>query len=277
MTPPPDAATTSSLGPPQVPAFAILMRALGGVGGGLVGTALILVISLLASSVLQSALGAQASEDGVHPLFVFVFLAMIFLSSATANLLGPLFIGLSEREKYRHLSTTLYQIFIANVVILILVAPLYVLMAGLNLKMVAAVAALHIVLSTFSSALILEIIADYRYALLGVYSTVLAVLVSSGISFLFYSLFKANPSFLLFPILPLLWFSIGFFNGLLGFLYGWIYKLYGTDFLSSAITYGADQEWISEKEEAQLEMEAEAKADARKNDEGAAFLNKTVK
>ncbi|KKT74451.1 MAG: hypothetical protein UW70_C0054G0003 [Candidatus Peregrinibacteria bacterium GW2011_GWA2_44_7] len=264
----------STFGPPPVNGLNILLRALSGLGGGIIGTGLILIISLLASGILQSALQTENGDGTVHPLFVFVFLAMIFLGSTTTNLLGPLFMGLSDREKYKRLSTSLTQIFIANIVIFILVVPIYVIVAGMNIKMIASVAALQVIVSSFSSALILEIIANYRYALLGVYSTAFAVVISSGLNFIFYSIGPDNPTFLLFVALPLIWLCIGLFNGLLGWVYGGVYKLYGTDFLSSTIKYGADQSWLSEAEEQQQQLDAEQHIQAKKEDEGATFLNK---
>src|SRR3989339_2200358 len=133
--------SNSDFGPSQIGGLEIVLRTLGGLGGGIIGTGLIFLISILGSGIFPAVFGETSSDGTVHPLFVFLFLAMVFLGSATANLLGVLFIGLSNREKYAHLSTTLVQIFILNIVILILVAPVYMIVAGLNIEMIAFVAA----------------------------------------------------------------------------------------------------------------------------------------
>ena len=258
----------TDLGPKPVPILNVFLRALGGLGGGVIGTGIILAIAFLGASVLSSALG-ESIDGTVHPLFVFVFIAMIFLGSTAANLLGPLFIGLTDRDKYSRLNTTLYQVFIANLVILIVTAPVYMIVSSLKVESIASVAALQVVVSAFVSALILEVIADYRYALLGVYSTALSVLVSAGVFFFFYSVSSGQPIILLFLALPTIWLSIGLFSGLLGLVYGWIYKMYGVDFLSSAIKYGGDQKWTSDEEDAEME-ESREKA---KDDAGAKFLD----
>lgn len=263
----------NTLGPRSVGLFAIILRTLGGLGGGVVGTGLIVVIAFLGASILNTAL-TPTSDGAVHPLFVFVFMAMMFIGSLAANILGPLFIGLSDREKYRNISTTLYQIFIANMVILVVMAPIYMIVAGLQVESIASVAALEVVVSAFVSALILEVIADTKYALLGVYSTAFSILVSAGLYFLFYTLASEQPMFLLFLALPVIWVSIGLFSGLLGYLYGWIYKLYGVDFLSTAVSYGQDVKWESEEEEVEKEVEQEDAKQKKKDDSGAKFLER---
>lgn len=264
--------SADSLGPRPFSPFLLLLRTLAGLGAGLVGSGVIFVIALLGSGILQSALGT--SEDGtLHPLFIFVFMAMMFVGSATANHLGSLFIALGDRDHYQRLSTTLTQIFVANLVILIALAPVYMIAAGLNTALLSSVAALQVIVSAFATALILEIIADYRYALLGVYSTAFAVLVSAGVYFLFYSISVQQPLILLLLALPVMWTSIGLFGGLLNFLYGWIYKLYGVDFLSGATVYGADERWETEEEETKREVEKIE----RSLDTGANFLGKMEK
>ncbi|MDP2624667.1 MAG: hypothetical protein Q8P27_00600 [Candidatus Peregrinibacteria bacterium] len=262
--------TPDPFGPRSIGIMAILLRMLGGLGGGIVGTGVIIAILFLGSSVLQTALG-DSGDGTVHPLFVFVFMAMIFLGSTTSNLLGPLFIGLSDRDHYKRLSTSLYQIFISNLVILIVVAPVYMVVSGLNVNMVVSVAALQLVVSAFASAMILEIIADYKYSLLGVYSTAFAVLVSAGVYFFFYTVSSGQALVLLFLALPLMWFSIGLFGSLLNFFYGWIYKLYGVDFLSSVTVYGEDERWTSDAEEEEIAEEKEVEHKGR-SETGADFL-----
>lgn len=275
MPPPPEPPTPENpadLGPRSIPLFLLLLRALAGLGAGLVGSGVIFAVALLGANVLQSALAVSgARTDGaLHPLFVFVFMAMMFVGSATSNILGPLFIGLSDREHYKRLSTTLTQIFVANVVILILLAPVYMVGAGLNTALLPSVAALQVIVSAFATALILEIIADYRYALIGVYGTVVAVLVSAAVYFLFYSISVEQPLILLLMALPVMWGSIGLFGGLMNLLYAWIYKVYGVDFLSGATVYGEDERWVSEEEEKQTELAAIE----RSTDTGASFLGK---
>ena len=262
---------TNDLGPRSISPLAILFRALAGLGGGVIGTGLIVVILFLGSGVLTSALGVDGGTE-IHPLFVFVFMAMMFIGSCAANVLGTLLIALTDKDHYKNTSTSIYQVFIANVVILIAMAPIYMIVSGLNVALLPAVAALQVVVSAFASSLILEIIANYRYALLGVYSTAFAVLVSTGVFFLFYSVSSEQPINLLFIALPVMWLSIGIFSGLFSFFYGLVYKLYGVDFLSTVVKYGADDEWVSDAEKEAIEKEQDA---SYGNAQGASFLERS--
>lgn len=262
-----------NLGPRPMVLSTLLLRALGGLGGGLLGTGLFVVIAFLGAGILGSAFGANTDGGTIHPLFVFVFLAMIFLGSCAANVLGPLFAGLADREKYTHLSSSLAQIFIANVVILVVVAPVYMIVSTFNPEFLTGVAALQILVSAFASALILEIVAQYRYALLGVYSTAFAVLASSGVYFLFYGFSSGNPLILLFIALPVIWLSITLFGGVLEWVYGLVYKLYGMDFLSSVMKYGRDVRWTTEAEDEATEEQHDVELTGRKEG-GADFLKR---
>lgn len=264
----------TNIGPRPIPFLTVLLRTFGGLGGGIVGTGLILVIAFLGSGILSSAFGVEGDTTEVHPLFVFVFLAMMFVGSCAANVLGPLFVGLVDREKYTHLASSLYQIFIANIVILIIVAPVYMVVASLKPELIGAVGALQVVVSAFASAMIFEIVASYRYALLGVYATAFSVLISSGVYFFFYGVSSSGtPIILLFVALPVMWTSIALFAGLLEWIYAWFYKVYGVDFLSSVMKYGADVRWISVEEENAQELE-QFKTVLGKKEGGADFLRR---
>lgn len=268
------AEATKTIGPRAVPFLTVLLRTFGGLGGGIVGTGLILVIAFLGSGILSSAFGVEGGDVEVHPLFVFVFLAMIFVGSCAANVLGPLFVGLVDREKYTHLASSLYQIFIANVVMLVVVAPVYMVVASLKPELIGGVAALQVVVTAFVSAMILEIVASYRYALLGVYATAFSALIASGVYFFFYGVSSSStPIILLFVALPVMWTSIALFGGLLEWVYAWFYKVYGVDFLSSVMKYGEDVRWISVEEEEKQELD-QFKTALGKKEGGAEFLNR---
>lgn len=263
----------NNVGPRPVPPLVLLLRAVGGIGGGVIGTAIVILISILGTGILQSALGSGSADGTVHPLFVFVFIAMMFLGSLTSNIFGPLFLGLSDRKKYIHLTTSLYQIFIVNLVILIVLVPVYMIVSGVKVELLSSVAALQVVVSAFISALILEIIADHKYALLGVYSTTFAILVSAGIYFFLYSASANQPLILLFLALPVIWGAIGIFSGLMGLIYEKIYHLYGVDFLSSEIKYGQDEAFGEELPAPEDEDDEEDQKNP-KDEAGADFLSK---
>ncbi|EKD47973.1 MAG: hypothetical protein ACD_65C00194G0002 [uncultured bacterium] len=239
--------TQTILGPRKVTLLMLGLRAVCGLGGGVMGTMVLLISVLLGASIFSG----FASEDGggtLNPLVVFVFMAVTFLSSCLSNTISCLLIGLTDKGKYKSLFSTLYQVFAINLAILILMAPVYIIVSGVSVEMMAYVAALQILVSIIASSLILEILSDAKYALLGVYSTVFGLIFASAINFALYIMAGQNTSILLFAALPVIWMMLGLMNGLVGMGYRFVYDAYGIDFLSKYIKYGRDEEVGQEEE-----------------------------
>ena len=87
--------------------------------------------------------------------------------------------------------------------------------------------------------LILEIISNYKYALVGVYGVTFAFLVSTGI---LVSLSRTSEEFYFIVFLaPLvIWLSIAIIHTFTTILYGWFARTYDKDFLSTQMVYGQD-------------------------------------
>ncbi|MFH1533348.1 MAG: hypothetical protein ABID64_00240 [Nitrospirota bacterium] len=257
--------TEPQIGPPKVTFLRFLMKLGAGIGGGVAGALILIVFFMLTASVLQPALQKSAEID-INPIFVFLVMAMMFLASCGANILGTLFLGLTDRERYIKLSSSIYQIFLINIVIFALTAPIYLMTANLGVGMMAFPAGLQIMLGAMASVLILEMVSDPKYSLLGVYSTIFAIFFASGLLFMIYQATEQINT-LLFGVLPIVWTSIGFMAGLIGMIYHGVYSTWGVDFLSQTVSYGDD---YGEKDEEPTEEEIVEAED----EEGADFLRK---
>lgn len=222
----------------------LVLKTFAGLGGGVAGMLILLLIFLGASTILQPAFNPEVlgTEGGdKNPLFIFVFIAMIFLTTLGANLLSSLFFTFVEHDKYSRTSTAMYQIFFVNLVIFALMTPLYLLFdARGQMDMTGFLAGFHVLISGLASVMILEIIGNLRYALVGVYGVVFSVLISTGISVGIYTFTGQNPTIVLFAGLPVLWTTIGFVTVITTMFYHWVVSLYGTDFLMSTTSYGKD-------------------------------------
>lgn len=229
-------------GTPPSPRFlTLVLKTLAGLGGGISGMLILLVIFLGASTILQSAFTPGASETGKNPLFVFVFMAMVFLASMGANILGSLFFTFIEHERYSRRATALYQIFFINLVIFAIMAPIYIVLdSGSLLDMIGFLAAFQVLLSALASVLILEIIGNLRYSLVGVYSVIFSMLASTAVIMLIYELSQRNNVVVLFAALPIMWTSLGFVTVAVEMFYHWLWTLYGADFLMINTEYGKD-------------------------------------
>jgi hypothetical protein len=239
-------------GPRKMSFFTLVLKTFAGLAGGIAGTLVLLLIFLLTSSILQPVLSpAEAQAQEISPLFIFVLMAMIFATSIVSSLMAPLLISYTERDRYTRVTTALSQIFVMNIVIFAFVAPIYLASSTSNLTLTAVAAGLQIILSSTAGALIMELIHDYHYSLISVYTTILGVLVATAISCFLYTALGAT--LLLFAILPLIWGFIGFFQGAIAMFYYWLYQNYGVDFLATSTSYGADYGIPDESEEEEEE------------------------
>lgn len=246
---------------PESTFLTLVLKTFAGFGAGLAGTLILLAIFLLGASILQPAFTGGV-EGEIHPLFIFVFMAMVFLTSLGSNIVGPVLFSFVQQNKYSRPTTAIYQIFIVNIVILAMMAPIYLLVFSLGLDLTAFLAGIHVMVAALASMMALEIIGNLRYALLGVYGMVFSILFATGIIFAFYQFTDRNLVILLFVTLPVLWTFIGFIGTIVEMLYSWLYRLYGSDFLASTTSFG--------REYGELEEEPEEKPDVT----GAEFLSK---
>lgn len=237
---------------PQSPSFlTLVLKTFAGLGGGIAGMLILLLIFLGASTILQPALNPELGLEmsGKNPLFIFVFMAMIFLTSLGANILGSLFFTFVEHEKYTRTQTVLYQIFFINLVAFVIMAPIYLLLDARGLlDMVGFLAGFHVLLTALASVMILEIVGDIRYALVGVYGVIFSLLISTGVIMVMYELSGRNPTIILFAALPIMWTSLGFVTVIVEMFYRWLYTIYGSDFLTSGASFGRDYGEAEEEE-----------------------------
>lgn len=215
-----------------------LLKLLAGLTGGIIGSLVLLLVFVLSASILNPILNPDVSEY-ISPIFIFFMLVMVFLASTLSDLLSTFLLGLVEREKYKNTSSTLYQNFIVHIIIFVLMVPVYFIASSINISTVVWVVALHIFVSAQVSALILEIVSNKRYALVGLYGVTFSILLSAATIFLFLSI-VGNANLLLFAALPIVWGSIAFTTSVVDMVYGWIVEIYDKDFLAADTLYGED-------------------------------------
>jgi hypothetical protein len=241
------------IGPERITFATFLLRILAGTTGGIVGGVVLLLIFIMASSVFEPIASFNEQVKHISPIFTFVIIIMVFLASTISNIGSTWLMGLVEKEKYTKISSAIYQVFIVSLIIFILMAPVYFITGAANPSITAYVIALHIILSAQASALIFELISNYKYSVVGVYGVTFSVLFSAGLLFSLASVL-GNPQLLLFVALPIVWGSVAFVGSIVNGLYGWIARTYDKDFLSSEEMFGDDYgEEVVEDEEPRAE------------------------
>lgn len=251
------------LGPADVSFATFLLKLIAGAAGGILGSLLLLLIFVLASSIMSPITNSANFGEYVSPIFVFILLMMVFLSSTVGNILSIWLLALTERSKYTRISSAIYQIFIISIVVFLLMVPVYFITASSDLRITAFAVALHIIITAQVSALILEIVSNPKYTLVGLYGVTFSIIVAAAVMF-FLSGIVESPQILLFAALPVVWGSIAFVQTVFTMLYGWIARTYDKDFLSTQTEYGDDY--------GEEEVEEEDKTPKAKDEEGGDFL-----
>jgi hypothetical protein len=230
-----------------------LFRIMASLAGGIVGSLVLVLFFILANTMLSPVL-SMAEDISIGPVFVFIVMIMIFLSTFLGNLTSTLLISFTDREKYKRRSTALTQIAVMSIIVVIFMLPVYFITSTIDISLVVYAVALHMILTVITSALTLEIVSNYRYSLVGLYGVTLAIIISSAILFIFARII-ANVAILLFVALPIIWVTMAFVQGLTMMVYASMAKLYDKDFLSTQTMYGDDYGKQVEEEIEELEIE----------------------
>jgi hypothetical protein len=194
----------------------IIYRIISGIMGGMIGSFFMFLIYGANLYFLQ---GANT------PLSVYLLIFMVFIGSLIANLLYGVFISLAHPEKYSNQSNMLWQVFIVNIFIFIVVFPFYIL-----IKDVRLIALFHLIFSALASNIIYEIFAkNGAYILTGIYGSFFGVIIIFVITYLIETtLFE---SLLVFIILPTLWCILTISTLFTEYMYSIVYKITNTPFL----------------------------------------------
>src|SRR3989338_8468026 len=127
---------------PRMSFSTFLLKILAGAAGGIGGSLVLLLIFVLASSILTPITEGHAELESVSPIFTFILMMMIFLSSTSGNIVSTWLMAISERDKYKRLSSAIYQIFIISMIIFVLMVPVYFITANSNIEITAYAVAL---------------------------------------------------------------------------------------------------------------------------------------
>lgn len=240
--------------PPKMGLATVLFRTIAGVFSGALGSAVIFLVIILTQSLIA---GVFDSDMSFNPVFIFIVLVMAFLSLQVAAIASTSLFAYIQSYKYTRLTSTLVQIFLINLLMFVVMIPAYVVVSQLDSEAIIYVGATHVVFSLIASTLIMEIMTQYRYAILSVYSTIASVMLA--ILIILFVQFSLS-DILIVPLmlmLPIAWGCIGLFLGLGEMAYNWVYETYGVDYLSLDTNYGMEYSEKVEEEDLDADIETE--------------------
>ena len=225
----------------------ILLRFFAGFGAGFAGAIVLGIVILLSWSIVGGTLappdtafnefGVRIDQMPTHPLFLHVVTLAVFLGAIVANV-GYVFLSTALEKRYDHRATVITHTFFGNLILLVLILPVYMIMSrSFGSSGIGLAGIIHVMLATLFTFFVLEIINQSKYLLVNVYGAIIGL-----VFFFFFAIWLAgnNPTVLAFLTLPLLVGFIALGNGIAESLYNWIYRIYGSDFLNIETRFGTD-------------------------------------
>ena len=196
--------------------------------------------TLTATSSPQNEFGINISTKPSHPLFLSIITLAIFLGTLVSSLFYVFLTTLVE-EKYDFRSTALTHVFFANLWVLFLILPVYLVMNSfLGPDGAKTAGLLHGIIMAVFSFFVLEILNNKKYLLVNLYGLIVGFILFAICATLI--LISQNRTILVFLSFPLLFGFLGAGNSLMEIFYSWLYQIYGVDFLNSEKGFYGDYE-----------------------------------
>lgn len=234
----------SSIGPRVITNYHIITRTVAGLFGGIAGTIVMVITLLLASNLFKNGntqaateLSQNASAITKSEINIFILMAGAFLSSLAGNIMAFLGFSLFDHEKYTRVVSTIVQLMIVNLLVFVFIAPAYLVLSTAKLSNVSFLVGAHIILATLLCIFVSEVINNTRYVLVGFYGAMFGILMGIGAELLV--ALKSSEQMigiLVLTMLPVTLATMGFFSSIFEMFYGWIYRLYGIDWLGTFVS-----------------------------------------
>lgn len=158
-------------------------------------------------------------------IFPFILSFTTFIATIIVSSLTYYFLTISEPTKYKKTIIHFWQISFYSILLYIFIVPVYIYTWMQNYNNIMYVFIIHILLLSFWTYIILEVMNNFRYILVWLYASFSGLILSGFVSIYIFSIFSDSYAKLisLLLILPLVNSLITFFKWLFEFLY---YKYY---------------------------------------------------
>ena len=210
------------IGPTRIPLSSVGLMALGSATAGFFGGVLIFAVFFIfigKTNAFKEVYPFLYSLIGLFPVFATVCLTYFFQH-------------LIQGYKYKQNLVIFGQLSVFAVLLYIFMTPMYLVTnSDAQRTMIFFV---HVLLSVFGSSLLVELLASYRYVLIGVYGSIVGLLVAifgSVCIFVYSSTESVNNLYILIGSILLINFSVHTFRALFEFAYANLSLSSGTDYL----------------------------------------------
>lgn len=159
---------------------------------GFIGSIIILLIVVVSSKIINIPAtfeNARLAGGTTNPIFPFMLSFITFVATLVTQLIHTKLLAMIDGEKYTSNAEIYGQIGIFSIILYLCLTPIYIYLGMQNYDNIFIIFIAHVLLFGFGSSLILELLNNYRYILIGFYGNFIALCISSSIILLlFYSL-----------------------------------------------------------------------------------------
>ena len=223
---------------PETKVSDVFFRTVAGFFGGGFGS-LVLLVGVLLSGSLSSFSLTAVDGGGIHPVFTFGFIAIVYLALLVSSLASITFFYYCDRQRYQFLFSSLSHVFGLITMIFVISTPLSLLLSLSDFDSLSILALILMSIGSIFSVVTMEVVANHKHLLLTLYSTTISLFTFFLLMLVLYLALQTT-TFLLPLALPLCWACFGFWQVSFEMTYQWIYQLYGSDFLNSTTRLGSD-------------------------------------
>ncbi|MCH2188710.1 hypothetical protein MK079_02700 [Candidatus Gracilibacteria bacterium] len=219
----------TGFGPKEITLSDIGIHTLGSLIAGILGSIVIVFLSFFLSSGINIPQAFDAStQAGIKTSALFpLLLSVIVLLGSTVTIGLTYFIGhMTNPEQYKKNIVIFGQIAFFAALTYIIITPIYILMGLQDYNNILVIALIHMTLVCFGTHIILEILNNYRYVLIGVYGSFLGLFVSLVLTSSIFQAFSSGYAKLvaLVLILPVISLAISLIKHLFAFAYYHYFK-----------------------------------------------------
>ncbi|GEM_PF-775349 len=212
-----------SFGPKRTSLQDIALSSLGGMISGLIASIIILIIVFGSSSIIsipgtfeQARLGL-----GTNGMFPFILSFITFIATTVMILLTYKLFQMIHPEKYKKSLITYGQISFFGIFTYIFFTPVYITTGLQSYDNIMIVFIVHSMVLAFGTSILIELLNNYRYILMGIYGSFVGLFVTAMITLSIFSGFSGGYAKLisLLVLLPIINTCIILFKELFEFLY----------------------------------------------------------
>ncbi|MDP2090696.1 MAG: hypothetical protein Q8K30_03785 [Candidatus Gracilibacteria bacterium] len=242
-------------GPKKITFSELMLNSLGSLIAGVIGSITIIIITFIISNYINIPATFKSGILIAETSTIFpIVLSIITLLGITITMyLSYLLLTITSAERYKRSITISGQIAFFGFISYLFIAPVYIYTGLIRYDYIMYVFLVHILLVTFGTNIIIEVINNYRRILIGIYGSFVGLFISIFLTILIFTSFSTGYAKLisLIVLLPIISFCTTFFKQVFEYAY-YNYYLYTNQDQLGNIFYQIEieeREALNEEEE----------------------------